>query len=138
MEHSENDPTGPLDKGTRWTQKYNTSRLVRMIVGLYVSSNVPEDDLIIWSTETNGISNPRPYSGRRTAFNRWEPAKAPKFEKNRRYYLIDSEESNRRVYTIVHVFEPGGEHPQVLAVDDLNQVTRLNQSERGHFEDVTP
>lgn len=139
MEWTTQDPNGFLNAGSRWTKEFSTSKTVRVVLGVIVSS-VREDDLIVWATEQNdGITRTRPYSGRRTAFNHWEPARPPLFELGHTYTQVLSSESfeDRRTYQVIHVFGDGEKAGQVIALDDLEQIAELVQSERHLYQDIT-
>lgn len=136
MEFKTGDPAGVLDSGTRWTVKYGTPHTVRVIHGLYLS-DPREDDLIVWTIEKHGVPDGRPYSGRRTSFKRWEPAKAPLFEKDHVYRRKDAGPvGTASRFLVLHVIEEGDPH-RVIVLKNGNQVIDLYQSERGSFEDIT-
>lgn len=138
MEWTVIDPDGPLNAGTRWTIQYGTPHTVRVIHGLYLS-DTREDDLIIWTIEKHGVPEGRPYSGRRRSFHRWESAKLPVFEVGHVYTQVLSSVSfeDRRTYQVLHVFEDGEKAGQVIALDDLEQIAELIQSERELYRDIT-
>lgn len=137
MEWTTQDPNGFLNAGSRWTKEFSTSKTVRVVLGVIVSS-VREDDLIVWATEQNdGITRTRPYSGRRTAFNHWEPAKAVQFEVGHTYRPNTS--TSGTTFLVMHVFKRETEDrgARVIALRDGEDAVNLYQSERGSFEDIT-